>query len=284
MDGPGVWTIPLPAGYSTPMENGYSGGPSVPALDIIQIPVLSDNYVYLIHDPDSGATAAVDPAEAAPVLAALAERGWTLTHILNTHHHNDHTGGNLALKEATGCTIVGSRADSARLPGLDVGVGDGDTVTVGALTAQVLAVSGHTVGHVAYWFPQGAALFCGDTLFALGCGRMFEGDAPTFWASLSKLRALPDDTRVFCAHEYTLSNWRFAASVDPDNAALAARGEAIRALREQGKPAVPSLLGEEKATNPFLRADDPGMAALVGLAGHPAAEVFGEIRRRKDVF
>lgn len=255
-----------------------------PELEIIQIPVLSDNYVYLIHDRASGATAVVDPAEAAPVQAALAERGWTLTHVLNTHHHPDHTGGNLALKAATGCAIVGNRADAARLPGLDVGVGEGDSVTLGGFTAQVLDVSGHTVGHIAYWFPQAAALFCGDTLFALGCGRMFEGDPATFWASLAKLRALPDETRVYCAHEYTLSNWRFAASVDPDNAALQARGAAICDLRERGVPTVPSLLADEKATNPFLRADDPAMAGLVGLPGRTAPEVFAEIRRRKDTF
>ncbi|MGC2857302.1 hydroxyacylglutathione hydrolase [Novispirillum sp. DQ9] len=254
------------------------------SLDIVQIPVLSDNYVYLIHDPESGATAAVDPAKAEPVLAALAARGWTLTHILNTHHHPDHVGGNLALKAATGCTIVGNRADAARLPGLDVGVGEGDTVTVGGATAEVLEVSGHTMGHVAYWFPQAAALFCGDTLFALGCGRMFEGDPATFWASLAKLRALPDAARVHCAHEYTLANWRFAASVDPDNPALQARGAAIRDVRERGMPTVPSLLGDEKATNPFLRADDPALAARLGLAGRPPAEVFAEIRHRKDRF
>lgn len=253
-------------------------------LDIVQIPVLSDNYVYLVHDPASGATAAVDPAEAAPVLAALGERGWTLTHILNTHHHPDHTGGNLALKEATGCTVIGNRADAARLPGLDTGVGEGDTVTLGAAAARVLEVSGHTIGHVAYWFPDSAALFCGDTLFALGCGRMFEGDPATFWASLAKLRALPDATRVFCAHEYTLSNWRFAAAVDPDNPALQARGAAIRDLRGRDQPTVPSRLDEEKATNPFLRADDPALAARLGLAGQPPAEVFAEIRRRKDSF
>jgi hydroxyacylglutathione hydrolase len=256
----------------------------VTALEILQIPVLSDNYVYLLHDAASGMTAVVDPAVAEPVLAALAERGWTLTHILNTHHHGDHTGGNLALKQATGCTIVGNRADAARLPGLTVAVGEGDSVAVGTATAQVLEVSGHTVGHIAYWFPESQALFCGDTLFALGCGRMFEGDPQTFWASLSKLRGLPDATRVYCAHEYTLSNWRFAASVDPDNAALQTRGETIRDLRDRGLPTVPSMLGEEKATNPFLRADDAVLAARLGLAGQPPAEVFAEIRRRKDSF
>lgn len=253
-------------------------------LEIVQIPVLSDNYVYLLHDRISGATAVVDPAEAAPVQAALAERGWTLTHILNTHHHHDHTGGNTALKAVTSCTVIGNRADAARLPGLDVGVGEGDTVTLGGFTAQVLEVSGHTVGHIAYWFPQARALFCGDTLFALGCGRMFEGDPATFWGSLAKLRALPDDTQVYCAHEYTLSNWRFAASVDPDNRLLQARGVAIKELRERGVPTVPSLLADEKATNPFLRADDADFAARLGLAGRPPHEVFAEVRRRKDSF
>lgn len=254
------------------------------ALEIVQIPVLSDNYVYLLHDAASGATAVVDPAVAEPVQVALAERGWTLTHILNTHHHNDHVGGNLALKQATGCTIIGNRADAARLPGLDAGVSEGDSVTVGGATAQVLEVSGHTVGHIAYWFPESKALFCGDTLFALGCGRMFEGDPDTFWTSLSKLRSLPDDTQVFCAHEYTLANYRFAAALDPDNPALQARGVVLRELRDRGTPTVPSVLADEKATNPFLRADDAILAGRLGLAGRPASEVFAEIRRRKDTF
>jgi hydroxyacylglutathione hydrolase len=254
------------------------------SLEIVRIPCLSDNYVWLAREPASGAVAVVDPADPAPVRAALDARGWRLTHILNTHHHADHIGGNLALRQATGCTIVGPRADRDRIPGIEIEVGDGDRFALGAETAQVFDVPGHTRGHIAYFFAASRALFCGDTLFALGCGRMFEGTAPQMWASLSKLRALPDDTRVHCAHEYTQSNARFALHVDPDNADLRARSAGIDALRARGEATVPSLLGEEKRTNPFLRADDPVLARAHGLdAGDPAA-VFGFLRRSKDQF
>lgn len=223
-------------------------------LDIVQIPVLNDNYIYLAHEPESGATAVVDPAVAPPVLAALEARGWQLTHILNTHHHMDHVGGNLALKEAAGCVIVGPRADAGRIPGIDIEVGDGDVFKLGAAAARVFDVPGHTRGHIAYWFQDAGALFCGDTLFAMGCGRLFEGTPGQMYASLAKLAALPDDTRVYCAHEYTLANGRFALTVEPGNPALQARMAAVEALRAQGEPTVPSRLAEEKATNPFLRA------------------------------
>jgi hydroxyacylglutathione hydrolase len=252
------------------------------ALTIAQIPVLRDNYVYLLHDAGSGATAAVDPAEAPPVLAALGERGWRLTHIFNTHHHWDHTGGNLDLKAATGCTIVGYRADGHRIPGIDSRVDDGEAVALGHASARVIAVPGHTVGHIAYWFADEGALFCGDTLFSLGCGRLFEGTAAMMWRSLCRLRALPDDTRVYCAHEYTASNAAFALSIDPDNPALRTRADAVAALRRRDEPTVPSRLGEEKAANPFLRADAPVFARLAG-SDDPNA-VFADIRRRKDVF
>lgn len=253
-------------------------------LEIVQIPVLTDNYVYLVHDADSGLTAVVDPAEAKPPLAEAERQGWKITHILNTHHHGDHVGGNLEIKERTGCTIVGPRADRARIPGIDIEVGDGDSFTFGTSTAEIFDVPGHTRGHIAYWFSRDNALFCGDTLFALGCGRMFEGTAEQMWTSLSRLRALPDDTRVFCAHEYTQANARFALSVDPANADLKTRAAKIDELRAQGIPTVPSGLGEEKRTNPFLRADDPAMAKAVGLAGAEPVAVFAEIRHRKDVF
>ncbi len=248
------------------------------------VPALSDNYVYLAHDAAGGATAVIDPAEAAPVMAALERRDWQLTHILNTHHHFDHIGGNAELVERYGATLVGPRADSARIPGLDVEVGDGDSYTVGGQTARVFDVPGHTSGHIAFWFEDSRALFCGDTLFALGCGRMFEGTPEQFWSSLAKLRALPDDTRIYCGHEYTQSNARFALSVDPDNPALQAAARRIDSLRARGERTIPSELGEEKRANPFLRADEAAMQRLVGMEGAAPEAVFAEIRRRKDSF
>ena len=252
-------------------------------LIIRQLPVLTDNYIYLINDPETRATAVVDPAEAAPVQRALAETGWQLTHILNTHHHPDHIGGNLELKAATHCTIVGPRADRARIPGIDIAVGDGDVYVFGAQPAQIFDIPGHTRGHIAYWFGGSNALFCGDTLFALGCGRLFEGTPHQMWTSLLKLRALPHETRVYCAHEYTQSNARFALTVEPENPALAERSRRIDVLRAEGRPTVPSTIGEEIATNPFLRADRPSLQAMAGAPGDPVA-TFATIRRRKDAF
>ena len=253
-------------------------------LRIEQIPVLRDNYVYLLRDAVEGACAAVDPSLAAPVLAALDRLGWTLTHIFNTHHHHDHTGGNIELKRATGCTIVGNGRDAARIPGIDVALEDGGEAALGALRAQVMDISGHTIGHIALWFEGEQALFCGDTLFSLGCGRLFEGTPAQMWASLKKLRGLPGATRVYCGHEYTENNARFALAVDPDNAVLGRRAAEVRALRAQGRPTVPSLLADERAANPFLRADEPAFLAAAGLDGLDPIAAFAEIRRRKNAF
>lgn len=252
--------------------------------EIVRVPCLSDNYVWLVREGASGAVAVVDPAEAEPVRSALAARGWTLTHILTTHHHNDHVGGNRTLKAETGCTIVGPRADRERIPGIDIALGDGDRWRLGGEEAVVFDVPGHTRGHVAYWFGGAKALFCGDTLFLLGCGRLFEGTPEQMWRSLGKLRALPDDTAVYCAHEYTQSNARFARHVDPANQALARRAAEIDAARVRGEATVPAALGLEKATNPFLRADDPELARAHGFDGRDPVAVFAHLRKSKDAF
>jgi hydroxyacylglutathione hydrolase len=253
-------------------------------IEIQQIPVLADNYVYLVHEPEEGATAVVDPAVAGAVMDSLQQRGWRLTHVLNTHHHWDHVGGNRELKGETGCTIVGAEIDRRRIPGLDLPLKDGEVLHLGAATVQVLEVPGHTLGHIAYWFPEEAVLFCGDTLFALGCGRLFEGSAEVMWRSLERLRALPGETRVYCAHEYTLGNARFALTVEPDNPELQKRSRRVEADRRAGRSTVPSVLEEERATNPFLRPESPEIRYRLGLEDAPAEAVFAELRRRKDGF
>ena len=253
-------------------------------LEILQIPVLTDNYIYLVHEPNGWATAAIDPALAGPVLKALDEKGWKLTHILNTHHHGDHVGGNLALKRATGCAVVAMARDKERIPGIDVEVAEGDVIGLGATEARVLDVPGHTSGHIAFWFAEDAALFCGDALFGLGCGRLFEGHAEEMWASLEKIRALPAATRVYCAHEYTEANGRFALTVEPGNPALAERLSRVRALRARGLPTVPFLLEEELAANPFLRPESLAISHRLHLETADNWRVFAEIRHRKDVF
>jgi hydroxyacylglutathione hydrolase len=224
------------------------------ALDIIRIPVLSDNYVWLVHEPDSGETMVVDPAVAAPVLAEADARGWKITQIWNTHWHPDHTGGNAEIKAATGCVITGPEAEAARIPTLDVLVAEGDVVSLGAVTAKVIDVPAHTAGHIAFHFPSDQAAFVGDTLFSMGCGRLFEGTADQMYSNMRKLEALGDETRVYCAHEYTQSNGRFALTVEPDNADLVERMAQVDAMRERGEPTVPTSIALERATNPFMRA------------------------------
>lgn len=253
-------------------------------LEIVQVPVLTDNYIYLLHDPDASQTAVVDPAEAAPVLAALEARGWTLDLILNTHHHGDHVGGNLALKAATGCRIIGPAADKARIPGIDKTVADGDKVSVGASTASVFDIPGHTRGHIAYYFAQDEALFCGDTLFAMGCGRLFEGTPYQMVQSLAKFAPLPGTTRVYCAHEYTENNGRFALDIEPRNATLALRMRGVQQMRAEGRPTIPTTLAEERATNPFLRCEDSRLKRALGMQDANPVDVFAELRARKDKF
>lgn len=253
-------------------------------LDIRQIPVLDDNYVYLVREPTSGAVAVVDPAVTDEILAEAKKLGWNITHILNTHHHGDHVGGNLAIKEATGCTIVGPGHDPDRIPGMDLQVKDGDTYQFGAETAQVFFVPGHTRGHIAFWFKDSDALFSGDTIFSIGCGRLFEGTPDQMWASLSRLRALPPQTRIYCAHEYTASNVRFAVTIEPDNTALRDYEAEVKTKRANNQPTVPSTLKLERAANPFLRADEPALQQAIGMVGKPAVDVFAEVRHRKDVF
>jgi len=253
-------------------------------LTLVTVPCLSDNYAFLIHDAATGATAVVDVPEPAPILAALDARGWRLTDILITHHHDDHIQGVAALVAATGASVTGAAADAHRLPPLDRAVAEGDRVSVGSEVGRVIDVSGHTVGHIAYHFPGSELVFTADSLMAMGCGRLFEGTAAQMWTSLSKLTALPPGTLVCSGHEYTAGNARFALTIEPDNPALISRSAEIDAARARGEPTVPSVLQLELATNPFLRADSAGVRQGVGLTDAPAAEVFAEVRRRKDSF
>lgn len=253
-------------------------------LDLVTLPVRDDNYVYLVHDDASGATALVDVGAVDAISQALKDRGWSLSEIWLTHHHVDHIEGAEALAKATGARITGAKADAHRLPPLDRAVSDGESFTFAGHPVQVFDVSGHSVGHVAYYLPDLKAAFTADSLMALGCGRLFEGTAAQMWQSLSKLAALPDDTRICSGHEYTQGNARFALSVDPENPALQTRARAIDAARANGRPTVPSSLAEEKATNPFLRPSDPAIRTRLGMQAASDAEVFGEIRSRKDKF
>ena len=245
---------------------------------------LNDNYGVLIHDPASGATAAIDAPEAPPIEAALKATGWTLTDILVTHHHGDHTGGIADLKKKYRCRVVAPRAEAGKIPLADETVREGDKVKVGTLAANVIETPGHTAGHITFWFQGDKIVFAGDTLFSIGCGRVIEGTPEMMWASLLKLRGLPGDTRVYCGHEYTLANIKFAQTIEPNNAALATRAAQAGRQRAAGEPTIPTTLDEEKAANPFLRADVPAVAEAVGLAGKSPAEVFTEIRARKNKF
>ena len=254
------------------------------SLQVHQFPCRSDNYGFLAHDPEQGLTACIDTPDADAINAGLEQKGWRLTHILNTHHHGDHTGANLPLKERWGCTIVGAANDAERIPGIDVRVADGDTYAFGSLSAEVFEVPGHTTGHIAYYFASENIAFVGDTLFALGCGRLFEGTPEMMWNSLQKLMALPDDTVIYCAHEYTQSNAEFAITVEPGNTQLVARMKEIEALRAQNLPTVPTTIGLERATNPFVRPMSEDLQATIGLSGADLVSVFAETRKRKDNF
>jgi hydroxyacylglutathione hydrolase len=245
---------------------------------------LLENYGVLIRDAETGATAAIDAPEAAPVEAALKETGWKLTDILVTHHHHDHVGGIEALKSKYRCRGVAPAGEAAKIPAVDETVREGDTVSVGKLAANVIETPGHTLGHIAYWFHGARVAFVGDTLFSIGCGRVIEGTMEQMWQSLKKLRDLPDETAIYCGHEYTLANIKFALSIEGNNAALRAREAQAKQQIEAGKPTIPVTIGEEKKANTFLRADVPEVAAAVSIAGAPADKVFAEVRERKNKF
>ncbi|MAO27878.1 hydroxyacylglutathione hydrolase [Roseovarius sp.] len=254
------------------------------ALEIVTVPCLSDNYAYLAHDPGTGATAVVDVPEAAPITAVLAERGWQASLVILTHHHDDHVQGLPELLADHAAKVAGNAADAHRLPPLDIALRDGGTVDIGGETGHVIDVSGHTIGHIALHFPQSAVAFTADSLMALGCGRVFEGTMDQMWQSLSKLAALPPETTICSGHEYTAANARFALSIDPANSALISRAERIATARSANQPTVPSTLSDELATNPFLRASDPALKSALDMGDASDAEVFAEIRHRKDRF
>ena len=253
-------------------------------LELVTIPCLTDNYAYLLHDAASGHTTLVDVPEATPILNPLAARGWRLDQILLTHHHSDHIQGVPDLVAATGAAVLGAHADAHRLPPLTRALAEGDTVAIGPEVAQVLDVSGHTIGHIAFYLPAAALAFTADSLMAGGCGRLFEGSPAVMWQNLCKLAALPGETLICSGHEYTASNLRFAAMIEPDNPALRARIAHVAKARAEGRPTVPSRLSDEMATNPFLRARLPDIKSLIGLPDAPDVGAFAEIRARKDTF
>lgn len=253
-------------------------------LEIIQLPVLTDNYIYIIHEPNSKETAVVDPAIAEPVLDLLNSKGWELNYILNTHHHSDHVGANLELKNQTGCQIIGFGQDQQRIPGIDIKLKQGDEIKLGNQIAKVIETPGHTLGHIVYYFADSNALFCGDTIFSMGCGRLFEGTAEQMWHSLQLLKNLPNRTKIYCAHEYTQANSRFALTLEPDNKQLIKRIAEVNSLREDNKSTIPSSIEQELLTNPFLREDSLALQQSIDMTSQPAVEVFRKIRQLKDNF
>lgn len=254
------------------------------ALELVTIPCRTDNYAYLIHEAGTGRTAVIDVPDEAPILTALAARGWALSDILITHHHDDHISGVGALRAATGAQVTGAGADAHRLPPLDVAVAEGSTLAIGGALGRVIDVPGHTVGHIAFHFPEAGLAFTADSLMAAGCGRLFEGTPGQMWASLQKLMALPPGTLICSGHEYTAANLRFAATIEPENPDLARRISAVDAARKAGHATVPVVLAEERATNPFLRASLPHIKATLGMPGATDAQSFAELRARKDRF
>jgi hydroxyacylglutathione hydrolase len=252
------------------------------ALQIHQFPALQDNYGVLIHDPVRGVTASIDAPSADSVRAALQETGWRLSYILTTHHHWDHTDGNLALKAETGCVIVGPRAEADKIPGLDTPVAEGDAFRLGGLQVQVQETPGHTLGHIIFHIPQAKVAFVGDTLFAMGCGRVNEGTMQQMWSSVSKVAALPEDTVLYCGHEYTVSNATFALGIEPENNALGARLDEVKALRAAGRPTLPTRVDIERATNVFLRVREPNIRKRLGMETAEDWQVFAELRERKN--
>lgn len=253
-------------------------------LEIIQLPVLTDNYIYLIHEVNSNQTAVIDPAVPEPVIAALNEKGWQLDYILNTHHHSDHTGANFSLKKQTGCKIIGAELDQYRIPGIDIKVSPGNIIWLGNQSLRVIGTPGHTLGHIVYYCQESAALFCGDTLFSLGCGRLFEGNPEQLWHSLQQLKKLPGETQIYCAHEYTQANGQFALTVDPDNQALQQRIHEVEQLRNHQQASVPSTLAQELATNPFLREHIPTIRNRINANHLDDINTLALLRSMKDHF
>ncbi len=254
------------------------------AVEIRLVPCLSDNYAVILHEADTNTTVLIDAPEAAPIEKALDASGWKLTHMLITHKHGDHVEGIAPLKKKYGATVIGPRGEANEIPMIDTKVAEGDVVSVGNMKAKVFETPGHTAGHIVFWFEKEKLLFAGDTLFALGCGRCFERPPATLWESILKIRDLPGDTRLYCGHEYTLSNAKFSVTVDPKNAALKKRFAEIEKARAEGRPTVPSLMSVERETNPFLRPDHPDVAEAVGMRGADPAAVFTELRERKNSF